>query len=550
MSENHQPPSGVSGPIGLALSGGGTRAAAFHLGTLACLDHVGLISQLRILSTVSGGTFTGAKYIWSLVQGKSFQQFFKEFYAALRDTDFIKDAVEELTDGEVRVPSNRENPIVSVAQVYDEILFRGKDAKSARFGDILDADIPIDEIIFNTTEFIHGINFRFQKSADPRAKIGNYYMDIPLEASKEIRLADIVAASSCIPAGFEPIIFPDDFAWPGNKVPPEIQEQGCFENPVPIMDGGIYDNLGIDALMLAERRINKDMNSTWLDMIISSDVFQDEIPIHEYPEDIDASSLRLRSIQWIIWGIGAAAAISAAALAIAGIKQMHNHGFKFFPDFFLYGFPFLLSSALAGAVVWSHFKFEQLKANLKKSVPQLSEAVWNRIGRITFRQMLNILNRRVKSLVDLTSSIFMTRIRQLTRNDLYAEERYLKRRISNLIYDLKPGRPFSKKLTHMQQVAKPSDKLRHVAHIAVNVPTAMWFGEPHQLPCLVAAGQATICYNLMIHVVGGFGEDIDEYPDDVKRLWDKLVKDWNELVEDPYALLHEILPGEDLPALK
>ena len=177
----------------------------------------------------------------------------------------------------------------------------------------------------------------------------------------------------------------------------------------------------------------------------------------------------------------------------------------------------------------------------------MSEAVWERVGRISLRQMLNILNRRVSSLIDLTSSVFMNRIRQMTRNDLYKENRYVKRRISNLIYDLKPGRPFSKKLSKMEQVSKPSEKLRHVADVAVNMPTAMWFGKPYQLPCLVAAGQATICYNLMLHVVRVFGMDVDEYPDDVKVLWDKLVKDWNELVQDPYALLRQILPGEDPP---
>ena len=369
MSENYQPPTGVSGPVGLALSGGGTRAAAFHLGTLAYLDHVGLISQLRILSTVSGGTFTGAKYLFSLVQGKSFDQYFKEFYSALRDTDFIKEAVDELTDGKVHVPSERENPIVSVAQVYDEILFRTEDNRSARFGDIYDTDIPIHEIIFNTTEFIRGINFRFQKSADPNAKIGNYYMGIPLAAAKKIRLADIVAASSCIPAGFEPIIFPDDFVWPDNQVPPEIKEQSCFKKPVPIMDGGVYDNLGIDALMLAERRINKDPETTWLDMIITSDVFQDVYPLHEISREIEAGPLRLSTIQWIIRGIGFAGAISAAALGYAGIKQLSQHGFQFFPDFFLYGFPFLLSVSLAGAIWWSHRRFEQLKLDLKKTDP-------------------------------------------------------------------------------------------------------------------------------------------------------------------------------------
>ena len=67
----------------LALPGGGYRAAAFHLGTLAYLDRIKLLPHLKRLSTVSGGTFTGMKYISSLVQRVSFIDFFPGFYVSL-----------------------------------------------------------------------------------------------------------------------------------------------------------------------------------------------------------------------------------------------------------------------------------------------------------------------------------------------------------------------------------------------------------------------------------------------------------------------------------
>lgn len=41
--------------IGLALSGGGTRAAVFHLGVLRRLAVDGRLEQITKLSTVSGG---------------------------------------------------------------------------------------------------------------------------------------------------------------------------------------------------------------------------------------------------------------------------------------------------------------------------------------------------------------------------------------------------------------------------------------------------------------------------------------------------------------
>src|SRR5436189_6233843 len=48
--------------IGLALSGGGSRAIAFHLGCLRSLDRLGLLDRIVVLSTVSGGSVIGAYF--------------------------------------------------------------------------------------------------------------------------------------------------------------------------------------------------------------------------------------------------------------------------------------------------------------------------------------------------------------------------------------------------------------------------------------------------------------------------------------------------------
>jgi NTE family protein len=48
--------------LGLALSGGGFRAAFFHLGVLARMAEVGLLRKVEVISTVSGGSIIGALY--------------------------------------------------------------------------------------------------------------------------------------------------------------------------------------------------------------------------------------------------------------------------------------------------------------------------------------------------------------------------------------------------------------------------------------------------------------------------------------------------------
>src|SRR5436309_4048405 len=52
----------ISTRLGLALSGGGFRAAFFHLGVLAHLAEIGELRRVEVISTVSGGSIIGALY--------------------------------------------------------------------------------------------------------------------------------------------------------------------------------------------------------------------------------------------------------------------------------------------------------------------------------------------------------------------------------------------------------------------------------------------------------------------------------------------------------
>ncbi len=64
--------------IGLALSGGGARAIAFHLGCLRALNQLGLLGRVAVLSTVSGGSVIGAYF-------HAHQGDFPSFEAKIRD---------------------------------------------------------------------------------------------------------------------------------------------------------------------------------------------------------------------------------------------------------------------------------------------------------------------------------------------------------------------------------------------------------------------------------------------------------------------------------
>lgn len=71
--------------LGLALSGGGHRAAFFHIGVLAKLAELGLLRRIEVISTVSGGSIIGALYylhVKNLLEAKA--------DADITDADYVE----------------------------------------------------------------------------------------------------------------------------------------------------------------------------------------------------------------------------------------------------------------------------------------------------------------------------------------------------------------------------------------------------------------------------------------------------------------------------
>src|SRR5688572_13308043 len=69
-----QPEAVAPKKLGLALSGGGFRAAFFHIGVLARMAELGILRRVEVISTVSGGSIVGALYylhVRDLLQAKA-----------------------------------------------------------------------------------------------------------------------------------------------------------------------------------------------------------------------------------------------------------------------------------------------------------------------------------------------------------------------------------------------------------------------------------------------------------------------------------------------
>ena len=75
--------------------------------------------------------------------------------------------------------------------------------------------------------------FRFALG-NKRAVIGNKRRPLDAATRDRVRIADVVAASSCFPGAFEPLVFPTDFRGE------DLHLVG--HGPIGLMDGGISPN--------------------------------------------------------------------------------------------------------------------------------------------------------------------------------------------------------------------------------------------------------------------------------------------------------------------
>lgn len=477
---------GPLGPLAVSLSGGGYRAAAFHLGTLRFLNHVDLLRDVVGLSTVSGGTICGMGWVVSALDGKPFEEFYTSFSAYLCRTNVIQEALEGLTSHRNHGSTAWASLIRSAAEVYARPDLFG----DRRFAEVLGSDtLQLEEAIFNSTEFHTALDFRFRRSSNPRTILGNRNYPLPREVAQHIRLADIVAASSCFPGGFEPLVFPQQFRWT-DQYPLDIalNDLGVdFKDGLPLMDGGIYDNQGVDSLQLAFKE------SSACTLFIS-DVTAQDSQMYDVPANPTSRGwITLNGVSWMAYGLFALALAAAVVLAWNGAEAARVGDWSW-QDYFLYLVPGVLSASVAGALMWIRRRLSDANAMLEKSI---DVQAWPSFRRLTVPEFTQMLVLRATSLIALTSRIFMDRVRGLVFRQAYRDPDFQGRRISNLIYSMTRNDPLFTENPWLE----PKPHLVSLAQQAEAMPTTLWFTEDRQFYTLEAAGRATTCFVLLRHIL-------------------------------------------------
>lgn len=507
----------LAGDLALCLSGGGYRAAAFHLGVLDMLARLDLLPRLTTLSTISGGTITGAMYALSQARGDAFDDFYRQVYQALKTRNVVAEAFDGLEGpGD---PDASPSLIRAAANVYAGSAFVG----DARFEELLASPRGPDELIFSATEFRTGLAFRFQTSRRDDSVVGNQPdLRIPRDVARSMRVADVVAASSCFPSAFEPLRFPDDFTWEPGETLAEVRSRlgKGFAEPVPLMDGGVYDNQGVDGVLQVYRRQGRSVG-----LVIVSDSSPRKSPIFTYPVTKRRGGLTLGRAVWLGYALFAAA-LASTGLLTARLVQALGDGFQA-ADFFLDGFPLLLTACVAAALYWVRATFRREASRVHS---QTSVDLWPVLRKLSISDAIQLVDGRVGSLVALTSSVFMKRVRGLVQRGLYVDEKYKRRVVFSLIYDLCRDR---ESLFSRFPWLKPTPAMAEAAEAAENVPTTLWCTSEADLQNLVAVGQMTICFKLLDYLLRERAEATRHEGSPEQRLLDQAKACWEELKLDP-----------------
>lgn len=223
--------------IALALSGGGIRAIAFHLGVLKLLAERDLLEEIHRVSTVSGGSLLiGILLKESGMQWPTSQSFLSTGYPQLRK----KFCERSLQWGAARQLLNP----VNWRFILSRSNLLGLALRSEWNIDCRLSDLPsTPEWSINGTTAENGKRFRFK-----RDNLGDYTLGYAAGAS--FPLADALAVSAAFPGGFGPLtINTKGFEWRKRSwdAPPgtEKEVQIGFE-VLHLYDGGIYDNLGLE----------------------------------------------------------------------------------------------------------------------------------------------------------------------------------------------------------------------------------------------------------------------------------------------------------------
>ena len=246
--------------IGLALSGGGFRAVAFHLGVMRALHDRGVLNRVNVLSTVSGGSVIGSMWAYSTEPFDVFDERVCDLLRRGLTADIVRRALRSTralqAAGSVAIAASAKAAATALG-LGKRLARRGPRrnrggpveppvrrafSRTSAFEDVLAqrlfGDATINEpardlvVVINACELRTGTAFRFGSQESGSWQYGKL-------TNNAVPVAHAVAASAAFPVLLPAFDERHEFRSPRGDVSTER---------VILTDGGVYDNLGVTCL--------------------------------------------------------------------------------------------------------------------------------------------------------------------------------------------------------------------------------------------------------------------------------------------------------------
>jgi NTE family protein len=224
--------------IGLALSGGGSRAAAFHLGCLRALHDRDLLRRVRVVSGISGGSLLAALWAYGPQQFEAFDDVAVLLLrrglqgAIVRRLLRPKAIAGNLAAAAIAVASSvrgsrqlavrRSNRTDALVSALSDLTFGSKTMSEVTHRGL--------DVVLTATDLRTGSAVRFGSARSSCSRYGTIV--------EPVEVATSVSASAAFP-----------FLLPAIERMFTFERDGVrSEEGVLLSDGGIYDNLGLSVL--------------------------------------------------------------------------------------------------------------------------------------------------------------------------------------------------------------------------------------------------------------------------------------------------------------
>jgi predicted acylesterase/phospholipase RssA len=268
-------PARANGEVGIALSGGGSRAIAFHLGCLRALYERGILQRARVISSVSGGSLISALWAYSDEGFDAFEERVTSLLAAGLQRRIAQRML--LSMHAPQVAASRALATATALRLatapsrlrgYRDApppLRRRRVSRTDVLADVLERDVVgarrLDaprrgglDVVINACELSTGSAFRFGSRESGCWRTGRL-------AANDASLATAVAASAAYPLALPAL----DREWTFKRRDGSLQSER-----IALSDGGLYDNLGTSCLE-PDRSPDHGFNLYKIDYIIACD---------------------------------------------------------------------------------------------------------------------------------------------------------------------------------------------------------------------------------------------------------------------------------------